>query len=439
MGEVKWGGESGAAARECGHRADPADARPVDGRGNSQTLGTSRSSATRTPAALDGIRILDFTQMMLGPFATQLLADLGADVIKVERPSVGEWLRGLPMGGEVLQGDSAAFLSMNRSKRSIAIDLKHPKSRGLLLDLAAQCDVVVENFRPGVMDRLGLGYDDFREVRPDVIYASGSGWGQDSELARKNRPGQDLLIQAMCGVMFNTARASDPPTACGTPIADVTTAQSLASGILAALLVKERRGIGQRVEVDLYSSMLAAQCQENFVALNQGTTLERSASGIATTWNDAPYGAYETKDGWIVIAMCPLSKLGPLVGDVDVATLDPWHDRDLVKRRVESRIRLQPTAIWEALFAEHDVWACRIRTTAEAMDELEAIDPNRLVVVEHPRIGPIKSIACAIGLSATPADVRSAPPLVGQHTEEVIGELLGEQRAAALRAEGLFK
>ena len=186
--------------------------------------------------ALEGIRILDFTQMMLGPLCTQTLADMGADVLKIERPGKGEWMRSMPMIGEFVGGNSAAFLSFNRNKRSIAVDLKSLEGRQALLDLAKDCDVVTENFRSGVMDRLGLGYEDFKTANPKIIYASGSGWGADSYMAEKGMPGQDLLIQAMSGVMFNTGRRDDPPTACGTPIADFAASQALAIGILGALL-----------------------------------------------------------------------------------------------------------------------------------------------------------------------------------------------------------
>src|SRR5262249_31288882 len=156
---------------------------------------TPRKGSSPVTSLLDGVRVLDFTQMMLGPYATQLLGDLGADVIKVERPVHGEWERGLEMMGELVAGESAAFLAMNRTKRSVALDLKPPASRDALLELGRTCDIVVENFRPGVLARLGLGYDDFRAVREDIVFCSGSGWGQDTRFARENRPGQDLLIQ----------------------------------------------------------------------------------------------------------------------------------------------------------------------------------------------------------------------------------------------------
>ena len=191
---------------------------------------------TRPSLALEGIRVLDFTQMMLGPLCTQMLADMGADVLKIERPGKGEWMRSMPMIGELVGGDSAAFHAFNRNKRSVTVDLKSPEGREALLEMSKHCDVITENFRSGVMDRLGLGYDDFKAANPRIIYASGSGWGSDSYLAKRGMPGQDLLVQAMSGVMMNTGRRDDPPTNCGTPIADFAASQALAIGILGAIL-----------------------------------------------------------------------------------------------------------------------------------------------------------------------------------------------------------
>ncbi len=388
--------------------------------------------------ALEGFRILDFTQMMMGPFALQILADLGADVIKVERPGVGEWLRGMPMVGEFIGGDSAAFLSMNRNKRSITVNLKNPKGRDALLELAKTCDVVTENFRPGVMARLGLGYEDFKAVKPDIIYASGSGWGQDSEFARQKRPGQDLLVQAMSGVMFNTGRSIDPPTPQGTPIADIVGGYSFANSVMAALLARNQHGIGQRVEVDLYSSLLASMCQELFTIMNQDVQLTRSKAGIASTWNDAPYGVCETSNGWVAIAMVPLDKLGALVGDPTLANLDPWHQRDEVKWQLEQSTRQKTTAEWMDIFVAADVWAAPVRTPEEATQELIDMNSDLLVNMEHPKGGMIRAIQCPITMEETPATLRYPPPLVGEHTEEIFTELLGEEKTNSLREEGVF-
>lgn len=392
--------------------------------------------AADTPQALDGIRILDFTQMMLGPLCTQTLADLGADVIKVERPGVGEWMRKMPMLGEFVGKDSAAFHAFNRNKRSLAVDLKHPEGRALLLEIVKDFDVVTENFRAGVMDRLGLGYDDFRAAKPDIIYASGSGWGQRSELAKQNWPGQDLLIQAMSGVMYNTGKASDEPTACGTPIADFAASQAMVSGILAALLARDRHGVGQRVEVDLYSATLNLMAQENFAVLNQGLELERSEAGIATPWNDAPYGPHPTADGYVAIAMCPLDKLADLLSDPEIAQMHGFRDRDALKRRIDARTSTMTSAALLEVLKAGDVWCAPVRNSREAMDELVAMDSDLLVGLDHPDAGKVMAIACPITLSATPVSRADAAPGAGEHTGEVLRELIGEARLAELQANG---
>lgn len=389
-----------------------------------------------TKLALDGVRVLDFTQMMLGPLCTQTLADMGADVLKVERPGKGEWMRSMPMIGQFVGGDSAAFLSFNRNKRSITIDLKSAEGRQALLDIAKHCDVVVENFRSGVMDRLGLGFEDFKAANPKIVYASGSGWGSDSALAEKGMPGQDLLVQAMSGVMFNTGRAGDPPTACGTPVADFAASQSLAIAILGALIARDRHGIGQKVETNLYSATLNLMGQENFAVLNQDITLERSPAGVASCWNDAPYGPHPTSDGWVAIAMCPLDKLGALLDDPDLEGMDPWKQRDEVKLRIDEGTRQKTTAELMAIFEEADVWAAPIRSSKEALEDAAANEPQRLVVMEHPKAGQIKAIANPIAMSETPVALRRVPPRVGEHTDEVLAEILGADRLNDLRKSG---
>jgi crotonobetainyl-CoA:carnitine CoA-transferase CaiB-like acyl-CoA transferase len=384
------------------------------------------------PGALDGIRVLDFSQMMLGPFATQLLGDLGADVIKVERPGAGEWERGLEMMGQLLAGESAAFLAMNRNKRSVAVDLKDPVVRDALLKLGATCDVVVENFRPGVMARLGLGYEDFRAVRPDVIYCSGSGWGQDTAAARENRPGQDLLIQAASGLASNTGRAGDPPTFAGTSMVDASTSLTLAAGILAALVARERQGIGQWVQVDLFSTAIALQCQEISAIVNQRSDVERSAAGIASPWLSAPAGMYRTADGWLALAMAPLARVAEVVGDPELADLDPWADRDDVKWRLDRALAGRTTDEWLALLLPAGLWAAKARSVREAVDELRAIGSPLVATVQHPTAGAIELIGCPITLTETPWQLRLPPPVVGEHTAEVLGEVLGPDELATL-------
>ena len=202
--------------------------------------------------ALEGIRVLDFTQMMMGPWATQFLADMGAEVIKVERPGAGEWERGLRAAGRLLGGQSPFFLAMNRNKKSLTLNLKDARARDIVLKLAATCDLVTENFRPGVLDRLGLGYDDLRQVNPSIVYVSGSGFGSDGPYA--GRPGQDLLIQAMSGLAAYGGRRDDPPTPCGSSVVDASTALLLAYSAMVALFHRERTG-----EPSVVDSSLLAQ------------------------------------------------------------------------------------------------------------------------------------------------------------------------------------
>ncbi|MBW1638471.1 CoA transferase [Microbacterium resistens] len=381
--------------------------------------------------ALDGIRVLDFTQMMLGPFGTQVLADLGADVIKVERAE-GEWERSLEMMGELVGGESAAYLAMNRNKRSLALDLKNPIAKKALLELGKTCDVVVENFRPGVLSRLGLGYEDFKAVKADIIYASGSGWGQDTRFARENRPGQDLLIQAMSGLAASGGRRNDPPTPAGTAIVDHATALTLANGILAALIARNTHGIGQRVEADLYSTAIAMQCQEISAFVNQGTDYERSVEGIGQAWLSAPFGVYEAADGWVAIAMASLPEISDGIQGANLDGLDAWKDRDEVKRRLEAFTRTRSVQHWLDELSARGLWAARVRTTREAVDELREDGSDLIVTVDGPAGDPIELIGSAIRLSETPWQQRLAPPRVGEHSADILREVLTEDEVSEL-------
>jgi crotonobetainyl-CoA:carnitine CoA-transferase CaiB-like acyl-CoA transferase len=397
---------------------------------------TTTDPTSATPGALDGIRVLDFTQMMLGPFATQILADLGADVIKVERPELGEWERGLEFAGELIGTDSAAFVAMNRNKRSVALDLKAKGARDALLRLAETCDVVVENFRPGVMDRLGLGYEDFRAVRPDIIYCSGSGWGQRTKYALENRPGQDLLIQAASGLALNTGAAGDPPTAAGTSICDATGALTLANGILAALLARYRHGVGQRVEVDLFHATMAILTQEISAMVNLGLDFTRSEAGIAQPWLSAPFGIYRTADGWIAIAMGALSAVAEVFDAPDIAAMDAWTDRDAIKSRLDALTPARTTEEWLRPLLAAGLWAAPVRTMKEAAEELAADGSPLIVDVEHTSGRPLQLVGCPITLSETPWQQRLRPPAVGEHTREVLTEVLSEEALQALEEAG---
>ncbi len=234
---------------------------------------------------LAGLVVADFTQLAQGPFATQMMGDLGAEIIKIE-PVKGDWMRHWSMANLYIEGEGASFLSFNRNKRSIGIDLKHPQGKDVALRLVDRADVVIENFRPGVMERLGLGYETLAERNPRIIYCASSGWGQSGPYV--TRPGQDLLVQAVAGVGYLNGNADDPPRAVGVGIADFTAGFHIVYGVLAALYARQRTGRGQRVDVNLLNSILNLHIQELTLYLNGAGLPERSRSDIPGAYLGAP-------------------------------------------------------------------------------------------------------------------------------------------------------
>ena len=391
--------------------------------------------------ALEGVRVLDFTQMMMGPWATQFLGDMGADVVKIERPGAGEWERGLRAMGELLDGQSPFFLAMNRNKRSVAIDLKHPRARDVVLRLAERSELVVENFRPGVMDRLGIGYDDLRTVSPSIVFVSGTGFGPDGPYV--GRPGQDLLIQSMTGLAAYGGRRDDPPTPSGSSIVDASTALLLAFSAMVGLFHRERTGEGQRIDVSLFNTAIALQCQEIAAFLNMGKPFERSEAGIGGAWLSAPFGIYLTADRPIAIAMASLAVVGELIGAPELAEYDEgnraYDERDDVYRIVQERLIERPAADWLEILATKDVWAAPVQTFDDLVDDPQ-VEHNRLVeTVRHPSGGDLRVVGVPMRFSETPGEIRSGPPAVGAHTDEVLSEAgFSEAEISALRDDGLM-
>src|ERR687888_885692 len=222
--------------------------------------------------------------------------------------------------GELLAGQSPFFLAMNRNKKSVSLNLKHPRAGEIVRKLAQTSHLVTENFRPGVMDRLGIGYEDLRAVNPSIVYVAGTGFGSDGPYV--DRPGQDLLIQSMSGLAAYGGRRVDPPTPSGSSIVDASTALLLAFSALVGLFHRERTGQGQRVDVDLFGTAIALQCQELTAFMNIKTRPERSAAGIGAAWLSAPFGIYATADGHVALAMGSLAVLGELIGVPELASYD---------------------------------------------------------------------------------------------------------------------
>lgn len=394
-----------------------------------------------TTKALEGVQVLDFTQMMMGPWATQFLGDMGADVVKIERPGVGEWERGLRAMGELVDGQSPFFLAMNRNKRSVAIDLKHPRAREVVLRLAERSDLVVENFRPGVMDRLGIGYEDLRSVNPSIVYVAGTGFGPDGPYVE--RPGQDLLIQSMSGLAAYGGRRGDPPTPSGSSIVDASTALLLAFSAMVGLFHRERTGQGQRIDVSLFDTAVALQCQEIAAFLNMDRRFERSEAGIGGAWLSAPFGIYRTADRPLAIAMASLAVVGELIGAPELAAYEEgnraYDDREDAYRIVQDRLLERPAREWLEIFATKDVWAAPVQSFDDLVDDPQ-VEHNRLIrTVEHPAGGEIKVVGVPMRFSETPGEIRSGPPAVGRHTDDVLAEAgFSAEEIRALREAGVM-
>lgn len=374
---------------------------------------------------LNGITIADFTTAHQGPWATQKLGEMGAEVVKIERLG-GEWARNLTSGGGYDVGGMSPFwLSANRDKRSLTLDLKSDEGQAVALDVVEAADVVVENFRPGVMERFGLGYEDVRKVNPEVVYVSASGFGSDGPYA--DRPGQDLLMQAISGITRSVGRRDDPPLAVPFPVIDGHSAMQIVSHTLAALFHRERTGEGQRAEVNLLDAAVDTQCQAFTVELNVDYDYERSEEGIGQKYLPAPYGLYETADGHVAIAMTPLDQLGETLDLPELADYDEeaaFHERDEIKQTIEAHTRERSTGDLLEDFVAADIWAAGVNDFEGAAEDPQVQHNDMIVELEHPTADLSFATTGAPGsMSETPAEIHRRPPAAGEHTHEILQEL----------------
>jgi crotonobetainyl-CoA:carnitine CoA-transferase CaiB-like acyl-CoA transferase len=387
------------------------------------TPAASRPEPGQPGGPLAQVRVLDFTALVQGPLATQMLGDLGADVVKIERLE-GEWSRHWGILNGHTHGQTDSFLAFNRNKRSVAADLKDPATRERILALAADFDVVVENFRPGVMDRMGLGYDDFAARNPRIIFVSSSGYGQSGPY--RTRPGQDMLIQGLSGMLWLAGRAGDPPTAAGIGVVDQYTALHIVIGILAALEHRHQAGAGQRVELDLLSCAVAAQQQELTYYLNHGSIPARPAENHGSIWATAPFGIYQTADGYLAIAMTPCPIVGRALGMPELSAYDSnelmLEHRTAIYASIAGRLKTGPTSMWlERLLAE-DVWCAPVQTYDELAQDPQVLHNGLFWDVPIGSGGPsFRTVGSPFTFSATPPALRRGVPDLGEHTEEVLG------------------
>ena len=390
--------------------------------------------------ALDGIRVIDASQMLAGPICGMRLGDLGADVIKLEPPGTGEHNRTHGFGPLRIGGETPTFLGLNRNKRSIALDLKHPDGLAAVLDLVRASDVFIQNYRVGTAERLGVGWEQLHAINARLVYAQITGYGEDGPY--RDRPGQDLLVQAMSGSMWSVGAAGDPPQPGAIWAVDAMTGYQAAIGILAALHARGRTGEGQKVSVSMVGSVLDAQSQELVAFLNGGLAPERPATATAHALIPAPYGVYRAADGWLVLAMAPLAALGDALDDDHLRAMD--DDIDGTTRRAEIDEIVGPilatrtTAEWIAWFDARRLWSGRVYTYAELAADPHIEATGAFVDVEHPVAGSVRMPAPPLRLSATDTAIRRPPPRLGEHGAEILAEVCGydQGRIGALEGSG---
>lgn len=372
---------------------------------------------------LEGVRVIDFTQVMMGPAATQMLGDLGADIIKVENPKGGDLSRTSVSfdGTEEERLNNPIYCSLNRNKRSLALNLREAEAKEVIYALVLQSDVVISNFRAGVMERLGFGYEKLKEINPKIIFAMGSGYGQKGPYAHKG--GQDVLAQAMSGVMMRKADASIPTSIYPTTLCDYTAGMHLVQAVLAAIINVMKTGEGQAVEVSLYDSMIAMQMQEATCQLNTGTEIN---------WAEMPLtGVFETKDSALVLVGAfkpnPLQDICSVLGIEDLSTEYPnleiqKNNKRYIQDRFIAEFSKNTTGHWIEKLEQADLLCAPVRTMPDVLQDPQTAVNNMIAEFNHPLNGNMRVIASPVHLSRTKFKIRHVPPMLGEHNAEILEE-----------------
>ncbi|CAM5197083.1 Formyl-CoA transferase OS=Castellaniella defragrans OX=75697 GN=HNR28_001375 PE=3 SV=1 [Castellaniella defragrans] len=372
---------------------------------------------------LDGLLVLDFSQFLAGPSASLRLADLGAEVIKIERPETGDLCRQLYVSDLEVDGDSTLFHTINRNKSSYAANLKSDEDLARIKRLIAGADVMIQNFRPGIIERLGLGYDVVRALNPRIIYASVSGYGSVGPW--RDLPGQDLLVQAMSGLAWLNGDAQDPPVAAGVAVADMMTGAHLVQGILAALVRRAAKGVGARVDVSLFESILDLQFEFFTTFLNGDQTQGPKRSGVcsASAYLGAPYGIYPTRDGFIAIAMNSVGKLAELTQSsalTPYADESTWFDsRDVIKGLLRDVVATRTTQGWLDVLVPAGIWCADVLDWPALVKHpgFEALDMTQDVVTRGG--STVRTTRCPIRIDGRILKSARGAPKIGQDNEYV--------------------
>jgi crotonobetainyl-CoA:carnitine CoA-transferase CaiB-like acyl-CoA transferase len=390
---------------------------------------------------LDGIRVVDLTRVLAGPYCTQALADMGADVVKVEEPGSGDDTRG--WGPPFVRGESAYFLSVNRGKRSLTLNLKHEEGRKILSRLLETADVLVENFRPGTLARLGFAYEDVRRERPGIVYCSLSGYGSDGPLG--GRAGYDAVVQAEGGLMSVNGAEDGPPLKVGASIVDVLAGMTALQGILAALVRRGRTGEGARIEATLLESLLPALAYHATTYLLCGEEPRRLGSRHP---NLAPYEAFEASDGLVVVgvgseglwkAFCEAAAAPHLHEDPRFRTnASRVSNYAALRAALDPILRSRSVSEWEAVLTSSGIPNGRVRSIGEAIENPQVAARGLLLDLDHPTLGRGRYLGSPLHLSGASRSSLRPPPRLGEHTEEVLSERLGigPGEVARLRSQG---
>jgi crotonobetainyl-CoA:carnitine CoA-transferase CaiB-like acyl-CoA transferase len=386
--------------------------------------GNQGSQAKAMVDLLNGVRILSFNHFLMGPVGAQFLADLGADVIAVEPPG-GAFQRNWGGANKQVDGQTMLLLTGNRNKRSLTLDLKKPQAVAIAQRLIATSDVIAENFRPGVLDKLGLGYEAAKKIKPDIIYAAASGYGADGPYV--NRPGQDLLVQALSGLATITGSRQHGPRAVGVSAIDHHGAALFAAGILAALVKKERTGKGSRVDVSLLSAAIDLQ-MESFTCYLNGETPDdvRQPGPISGWYYGAPYGVYATKDGHIALSLGSLDTLGDaldLPADQRVPEVDAYRRRDEAAAAISANLAQRTTAECLALLEPRGIWHAEINDYSDVVTDPQVIHNRSFQVVTGATGAPVTLVSHPIRYDGEVPEIRLPPQKLGAQSDDILKEL----------------
>jgi crotonobetainyl-CoA:carnitine CoA-transferase CaiB-like acyl-CoA transferase len=370
---------------------------------------------------LAGVKVISLTHFLQGPSGVQFLADLGADVVKVEPPGRGAWEREWSGAETFRNGESVFYLLAHRNQRSLTLDLKTGAGQEILWRLIRDADVLVENFRPGVLERVGFGYERVAEANPRLVYCACSGYGRDGPY--RDLPGQDLLIQAMSGLAALSGTADDPPVPVGTAVVDQHGAALLALGVLAALHGRTRTGRGCRVDVNLLSAALDLQIEPLNYFLNGGRLQPRSRAGLSTTFHEAPYGVYRTLDGWLAVSLAPVSRLAQATGSTALAA---FRDDERFARREEISAALgavlaeRTAQAWLDVFRPAGIWAAPVADYHQVVDDPQVRWNDSFIEFDHPRAGRVRLLGHPIRYEGRALPLRRRPPMLGEDTDEIL-------------------